>query len=85
MRQKWGFVMNIKTELLKEYIADYINNHIEDFEIDANKNTNTVAINILAEIQKIIKKKNYSDFEMIEEIVKVFEKYKLDFGSCNDF
>ena len=54
MRQKWGFVMNIKTELLKEYIADYINNHIEDFE-------------------------------MIEEIVKVFEKYKLDFGSCNDF
>ena len=76
--------MNIKTELLKEYIADYINNHIEDFEIDANKITNTVAINILAEIQKIIKNNNYSDFEMIEEIVKVFEKYKLDFGSCND-
>ena len=75
MRQKWGFVMNIKTELLKEYIA----------EIDANKITNTVAINILAEIQKIIKNNNYSDFEMIEEIVKVFEKYKLDFGSCNDF
>lgn len=85
MRQKWGFVMNIKTELLKEYIADYINNHIEDFEIDANKITNTVAINILAEIQKIIKNNNYSDFEMIEEIVKVFEKYKLDFGSCNYF
>ena len=77
--------MNIKTELLKVYIAEYVNNHIEDFEIDVDKIANTVAINILSEIQKIIKNNNYSDFEMIEEIVKVFEKYKIDFGSCNDF
>ena len=28
--------MNIKTELLKEHIADYINNQIENFGIDAD-------------------------------------------------
>ncbi len=30
--------MNIKTELLKSFIADYINNRIDNFEIDANIN-----------------------------------------------
>ena len=28
--------MKIKTELLKRYITDIVNGHIEDFEIDAN-------------------------------------------------
>ncbi len=77
--------MNIKTELLKSFIADYINNRIDNFEIDADKIANTVAIEILSEIQNIIKNDNYSDFEIVEEIVCVFEKYKIDFGNCHDF
>ena len=77
--------MKIKAELLKTYISDFINSRIEDFEIDADDIANTVAIKILAEIQKIIKNDSYSDFERIEEIVCVFEKYKIDFGNCHDF
>ena len=80
-----GGYMEIKIELLKSFIADYINNRIDNFEIDANKIVNTAAIKILAEIQSIIKNNDYSDFEIVEEIVCVFEKYKIDFGNCHDF
>ena len=77
--------MKIKVELLKTHISDFINSRIEDFEIDADDIANTVAIKILAESQEIIKNDSYSDFERIEEIVCVFEKYKIDFGNCHDF
>ena len=77
--------MNIKTELLKEHIADYINNHIENFGIDADRIADTVATKMLLEIQGILKNHTLSDFEMVEEIGCVFEKFKIDFGHCHDF
>ncbi len=77
--------MKLKTELLKRYIACYINNQIDDFEIDADRIANTLAIKVLSEIQEIIKNDSYSDFEIVDEIVSVFEKYKIDFGNCHDF
>ena len=46
--------MNIKVELLKEWVADYVVNNIEDFEIDADKIADSVAIKALSEIQKIL-------------------------------
>jgi len=77
--------MKIKTELLKKYISDYINFQFKDFEIEADKIADTAAINILAEIQNIIKNDIYSDFEKVENIVSIFENNKLDFGNCHDF
>ena len=77
--------MNIKVELLKNHIADFIQNKIEDFEIDASQIADTTAIQMLSEIQKVIKNEAYSDFEAIEEIVCIFEKYDIDFGNCHDF
>ena len=43
------------------------------------------ATKMLGEIQEIIKNESYSDFEAIEEIVCIFEKYNIDFGSRHDF
>lgn len=77
--------MNIKLELLKRSMVDFINNKLEDFEIDACEIADTVAINMLSEIQNIIRNENYSDFDAVEEIVCVFEKYKIDFGSRHNF
>ncbi len=77
--------MYIKLELLKRYIADFINNGIENFEIDANEVANTVAIEMLAEIQSIICDDKNSDFDAIEKIVCVFEKYDIDAGCRHDF
>jgi len=77
--------MNIKTELLKNYIADFINCKIEDFEIDASEIANTLAIKMLSEIQNVIKDESYSDFEAVEKIVCIFEKCGIDFGTRHDF
>ena len=77
--------MKMKLELLKNQISEFINDRIEDFEIDASEIANSVAIQMLAEIQKVIQNEDYSDFEAIEEIVCIFEKYNIDAGSCHDF
>ena len=77
--------MDIKLELLKREITDIINNSLEDFGIDADEIANTTAINMLSEIKDIISDEDYSDFEAIEEIVCVFEKYKINFGGRHDF
>ena len=77
--------MNIKTELLKRRITDYINTQIKDFEIDADEIADTTAIKILAEIQDILRNDNYSDFEIVERIACVLEKFKIDCGNCHDF
>ena len=76
--------MNVKVELLKSYISDFINDKIDDFEIDASRIADSTATQMLSEIQKIIKDENYSDFEVVEEIVCIFEKYNIDFGYRHD-
>ena len=80
-----GEDMDIKLELLKKAICDFINNNLDGLEIDAEEIADTTAISMISEIQNIIKNENYSDFDAIEEIVCVFEKYKVDFGSRHDF
>ncbi|MBQ7039369.1 MAG: hypothetical protein IJN39_02270 [Clostridia bacterium] len=76
--------MNIKTELLKNFIASYIEERIEDFEIDADKIADSSAIEIVGLVQGVLKNDELDDIEMIEEIVKIFEKFGLDTGSCHD-
>lgn len=77
--------MYIKLELLKRYIADFINNSLENFEIDASEVANTVAIKMLSEIQDIICDEGNSDFDAVEKIVCVFERYGIDAGCRHDF
>ncbi len=77
--------MNIKFELLRNYIIDFIKYKIEDFELDASQIADTTAIQMLTEIQKVIKDENCSDFDAIEEIVCIFEKYNIDAGFRHDF
>ena len=64
--------MNIKTEIIKSYISDMICNSISDFDIDADEIANSKAIEMLEEIQQILKNDSLDDFEMIDEIVCVF-------------
>ena len=77
--------MNIKIELLKSYIAEFVKSKIEDFEIDASQIADTTATQMLSEIQTVIKNESYSDFDVVEKIVCIFEKYHIDSGSRHDF
>lgn len=77
--------MNIKTELIKSYIAYEICRGIADFDIDEDKVADTMATKVLGEIQQVLHKDELDDFEKVEDIVVIFEKYNLDAGVCHDF
>ena len=77
--------MYIKLELLKSDLYELISRKSDDFELDADEIANTTAIKALSEIQCILSDKNESDFEIVEKIICVFEKYKLDFGGQHVF
>lgn len=77
--------MKVKTELVKSHIASRICDYMDDIiEFDANEITNTKALEILQEIQNVITG-DMDDFEMIEEIVCIFERNNIDAGACHDF
>ncbi len=78
--------MDIKFELLKEAIADFVNNRIEEMvDVDISRIADTRATNALREIQKVLQNDEYDDFRVVEEIVLIFEKHKLNAGTRHDF
>ena len=77
--------MNIKLELLRRSISDIVRFRLEDFELDATQIADTTAIQMLDEIQKVIKDETCSDFDAVEKIVCIFEKYNIDAGARHDF
>ncbi len=76
--------MNIKLELLKGSIHDIIDNRLSDIVVDADEIANTAAVKALSEIQNILAN-DLEDFETVEQIVCVFEKYNLNAGGCHNF
>ena len=77
--------MNIKLELLQNAIFDAISEKLSYMEIDADKIEDTTAIEALSEIKDILKDDTKSDFDAVEEIVRVFERYNIDIGGRHDF
>ena len=77
--------MNIKLELLQNAIFDAIREKLAYGEIDADKIADTTAITALSEIKSVISDTEKSDFDAIEEIVKIFEKYNIQTGARHDF
>lgn len=77
--------MNIKYELLKSGIYAGIDEKLEQIEFDADKMADSEAIKVLSEIKEVLAKDELSDFDMVEEIVKIFEKHHLSADGCHDF
>ncbi|MBE7011911.1 MAG: hypothetical protein E7415_04475 [Ruminococcaceae bacterium] len=78
--------MNIKEELFKSVALEILSDEISNIKIDVGNIEDTQAIKILGEIQDILHNKyNEDDFIIVEEIVRVFEKYHISAGPCHDF
>ena len=77
--------MNIKLELLKNEISDLIISRLDTLDVDADKITDTTAINALSEIRCVIQNDTLSDFETVERIICIFEKYNIIAGDRHDF
>ena len=69
--------MNIKLELLQNAIFDAISEKLSHMEFDADEIADTTAIKVLSEIKEVIGEES-SDFEAVEKIVRVLEKYRIN-------
>ncbi|MGM9937721.1 MAG: hypothetical protein ACI38A_10275 [Candidatus Ornithomonoglobus sp.] len=77
--------MDIKVELLKNEVAEFVADRLDEMSIDADKIAGTAAIDILSEIRDAIQNDRLSDFEVVERTVQIFEKYHIDAGNRHDF
>ena len=77
--------MDFRLELLTKEITEFVQRYLETADFDINKIAQTTAVSALGEIQKVIKNNSLTDFEMVEEIVCIFEKYNINCGVCHDF
>ena len=77
--------MDIRLELLSNSISEIVIKKLDTICIDADKIAYTASIKALSEIQKVIADDGLSDFDAVERIVFIFEKYKIDAGSRHDF
>lgn len=77
--------MDIRLELISNEIAYIVRERLDNIEIDVNQIAQTTAITALSEIQKCIQNDEMSDFEVVEQIVLIFEKYNINAGSRHDY
>ncbi len=78
--------MDIKLELFARAVLDAINSAIQYIHIDTNDIIDSVALTVLEEIRCVTQNTEMeNDFDVVEEIVCIFEKYNIDAGGRHDF
>ncbi len=77
--------MDIKLELIGNDISETVRRRLDKIDIDVNQIAQTTAISVLSEIQKTLQNDELPDFDAMEEIVLIFEKYHIDCGMRHDF
>ena len=77
--------MSVYSDLLAGGLCDYIKDELSFRKFDAKKVVNTKAVRILQEIQDVLADDLKSDFDVVEEIVCIFEKYNISAEGRHDF
>ena len=72
-------------ELLYEELGRCLIENFELLQFDYEKIMKERAIQILNEIREVIRDTALDDFEVVEEIVCIFEKYDIDADFRHDF
>ena len=86
MKLKYELLANAVSEAIREKIKMYADfDGLNEFDIDVNEIANSTAIKALWEIQNIVQNDEFSDFDAVEEIIKIFGKYDISAGSRHDF
>lgn len=77
---------DLLSQLLLNELSQKIENKTkeENMNLDVNKLNNKI-VSILEEIVCVLFNENYSDFEIVEEIVTIFEKNNIYVGGQHDF
>ena len=74
--------MNQIIDRIKDDLDDVLKKHLADVALTSD----ALATKALKEIKQVLNQsENKSDFDMIEEIVCIFEKYNINAGNCHNF
>ncbi len=78
--------MDIRLEIFSSVVSDAIQRALAYEIIDMDDSITSTALTILNEIECIIRDDTIlDDFDVVEEIVCVFEKYHISAGFRHDF
>ena len=77
--------MSVYSDLLANSLCDFIKEELTFKKFNAKKVVNTKAVRILQEIQDVLADDSKSDFDVVEEIVCIFEKYHISAECRHDF
>ncbi len=77
--------MNIREEILSYLKDEFIKRKLEEEFVDMDEHIARIAVYALSQIREIIQKENLPDFDVVEEIVCILEKYNIDCGFRHDF
>lgn len=77
---------SLYNDLLSYIIQEEVKKAIGNMETDIKSKTKLLAIEILTEIQTVLARHyELSDFQIVEKIVCIMERDKIDCGACHDF
>ena len=78
-------LLNTENELIQKYVLEHLENYFSIYNFNMQEIANTKAITALNAIKEVLSNNNLSDFEAIEEIVCIFDKYGIDTVGRHDF
>lgn len=73
-----------KIDLIRRDVASFIASHIEEYVIDLDEIADTRATRMIEDIQYVLLNTE-DDFDIVEEIVRIFEENGISTGRCHDF
>lgn len=78
--------MNVKLKLFALAISEAINSHIKHLNINTDEIICSTALEALAEISLVIRNPEIeNDFDVVDEIIHILDKYNIDTGFRHDF
>ena len=77
--------MDLTLELIANIFAERFSDLLYKEKLNIPTLAQNIALRALADIQQVIMDESLSDFDAIEEIVCLFEKYNLNAGFRHDF
>lgn len=85
--------MNTHKELLQGYLVGYFKDNahllVDGLDLDLPKVVESRAVRALDEICTAVREHaaftEESDFELVEEMIRILDNYGLDSGNCHDF
>ena len=77
--------MDVEAELLKSSFCNRLVELFKDFPYDSLDEVSATAVKMIKEIQAVLVNDEYNDYDVVEAIVEIFEKYDVDSGARNDY